>query len=49
MEPAAAALGQTQIAIDASIAATASPHGPQRTSVERKGYAATATPSDASD
>jgi len=47
MEPAAAALGQTLIAIDG--AATARRAGrPQRTSVERKGYAATATPPDAS-
>ena len=46
MEPAAAALGQTLIAIDG--AATARVRGPQRTSVEREGYAATATPPDAS-
>ena len=46
MAPAAAALGQTLIAIDG--AATARVRGPQRTSVEREGYAATATPPDAS-
>ena len=47
MEPAAAALGQTQIAIDG--AATARAARTQRTPVERKGYAATATPPGASD